>query len=219
MKSKIIPLEFGSFYHIYNRGNNKELLFKDESDYVFFLKQYEKYSLSVFETYAWVLMGNHFHLLVRIKEEKEIGDFIPLVSNENNKWKTRIGSDALKSNKPNPSNSISHVFSSYTKYFNKKYNRSGSLFQKGFKRKLVDSEDYLQYLVYYIHHNPVHHSFVSKLVDYRWSSYFSIVSENNTNIKRDDVIEWFDTKDNFKFFHEQNQDLDRIKELIFNEED
>jgi hypothetical protein len=72
----IIPLEYGKYYHIYNRGINGEDLFRSNENHEYFLRLYEKYMEVVIDTYAWCLMGNHFHLLIRVKEEDEIG-FIP----------------------------------------------------------------------------------------------------------------------------------------------
>jgi|WetSurMetagenome_2_1015567.scaffolds.fasta_scaffold29263_2 putative transposase len=70
------PLKYGKYYHVYNRGNNRGNnwcdLFLNEDDYEHFLRLYEKYINPVAETFAWVLMRNHFHLLVRIKEAGEI---------------------------------------------------------------------------------------------------------------------------------------------------
>lgn len=70
------PLEFGKYYHIYNRGVNKCDVFKEPSNFKHFLNLYDKYVSLIAETYAWVLMKNHFHFLVRIRNEKEI-DFLP----------------------------------------------------------------------------------------------------------------------------------------------
>jgi len=64
---KIQPLEPGMFYHVYNRGNNGTDLFYDTDCYYHFLRLYEKYMNPVADTYAWCLLGNHFHLLVYIK--------------------------------------------------------------------------------------------------------------------------------------------------------
>ena len=66
------PLRPEHFYHIYNRGINGEKLFKQPRNYPYFLQQYAKYIAPVADTYAYALMGNHFHLLVRIKTEVEI---------------------------------------------------------------------------------------------------------------------------------------------------
>ena len=61
-----IPLEPNNFYHIYNRGINGCPIFNETANYEYFIDLYDKYISSVAETFAWVSMGNHFHLLVRI---------------------------------------------------------------------------------------------------------------------------------------------------------
>lgn len=76
MSQKIIPIEHDKFYHIYNCGINGENLFRKKANYIYFLQQYDKYIEPVAETFAWCLMPNHIHFLVRIKDEDEIG-FIP----------------------------------------------------------------------------------------------------------------------------------------------
>lgn len=63
-------LEEGGYYHIYNRANGSDNLFRQKSDYRHFLRLYQKYIVPVADTFAWVLMPNHFHLLVRIKEKR-----------------------------------------------------------------------------------------------------------------------------------------------------
>ena len=80
MSQKIEPVEHGKYYHIYNRGINGENLFREKDNYIHFLNLYDKYIEHIAETSAWCLMPNHFHLLVRIKDEDEI-DFIPRKSN------------------------------------------------------------------------------------------------------------------------------------------
>ncbi len=66
---KIIPLEAGNFYHIYNHGVGGRNLFREKGNYEHFLRQYRKYIDPVVDTYAWALMPNHFHWLVRVKED------------------------------------------------------------------------------------------------------------------------------------------------------
>ena len=71
--SKPIPLQLGKYYHIYNRGNNREDLFIDERNYHYFMRLYAKYIQPIADTHAYCLLCNHFHFLVRIKtiEEQE----------------------------------------------------------------------------------------------------------------------------------------------------
>ena len=65
------PLEYGQYYHIYNRGNNREDVFYEERNYRHFLSLYAKYILPIADTYAYCLLRNHFHLLVRILTQEE----------------------------------------------------------------------------------------------------------------------------------------------------
>ncbi len=193
------PIEFGKYYHIYNRGNNGENLFLTAPNYYYFLSLYDKYISSVAETYAWCLMPNHFHLLVRIKDEFDI-DFIK--SEKEPKTAPK---------KPKPENQFGHLFNAYAKAFNKQNNRHGSLFEHPFRRIEVTNETYLKRLVYYIHSNPVKHSFTDSMIDYPWSSYLTIISVKPTKINRDSVLGWFDSQSNFITFHKEQQDLDLIK--------
>ncbi len=65
------PLQFGQYYHIFNRGNNRETLFREERNYPYFLSLFVKHIDPVVDTYAYCLMPNHFHLLVRVKTVEE----------------------------------------------------------------------------------------------------------------------------------------------------
>jgi putative transposase len=160
-------LKQGGYYHIYNCGINGCNIFKDKFDYEHFLCIYEKYINPVADTFAWVLMGNHFHLLVRVKENivyKYLNSDKSIDADrfQELKWETQelpihTNSDSFK--QVNPTLHFSHLFNAYSKFFNKKYNRQGSLFERAFKRKLINSNDYFRQLVLYIHNNPVHHGF------------------------------------------------------------
>ncbi len=65
------PLQYGQYYHIYNRGNNRENLFYEERNYRYFLKLYARHVQPVVDTFAYCLLHNHFHSLVYIKTEEE----------------------------------------------------------------------------------------------------------------------------------------------------
>jgi putative transposase len=66
----IKPLQYGQYYHIYNRGNNRENLFVEQRNYPYFLKQYTKHILPVAETFAYCLLPNHFHFAIRTRTEE-----------------------------------------------------------------------------------------------------------------------------------------------------
>lgn len=169
-----------------------------------------------------------FHLLVKIKDEEEI-DFIQLKNKSlsGHKATDRIGINEAETlsvvenpdsgsmhKKHKPSTQFSHLFNSYSQAFNKKHKRTGSLFERPFHRIEITNEVYLKYLVYYIHHNPVHHGFTEDMNEYPWSSYLTILSSNKTRLKRQEVIEWFDDKENFNYFHKQQHELDKINQLL-----
>ncbi len=201
MEAKVL-LNYGNYYHIYNRGNNGIDVFLENENYYYFLRLYAKYIEPIAETYAWCLLKNHFHILVRIKEKAEIIES-ELTYSTTEKPKTI-----------EPYRQFSHLFNSYTQAINKKHHRTGSLFEKNFERKLVTSESYFRQLIFYIHNNPVHHGFVKQMSLYPWSSYETIVSDKSTRLKRNEVVELFGDKENFIFFHNQQQNTNDINDLI-----
>ena len=196
------PILHGNYYHIYNRGNNGIDIFFENENYYHFLRLYAKYIEPIAETYAWCLLKNHFHLLVRIKEKVEI------VQNE------LTYSTTEKPKTIDPSRQFSHLFNAYTQAVNKRHNRTGSLFETTFERKLVSSEKYFQQLIFYIHNNPVHHGFVKQMSLYPWSSYETIISNKPTKLKRAEVIELFGDVENFLLYHNHEQNSNEINNLI-----
>lgn len=141
------------FYHIYNRGTEKRLIFLDKNDYGRFIKLLylcnSKNSIvfrdiaadkvyehdreeTIVDVGAYCLMPNHFHLLLREKIEGGISIF------------------------------MQKVLTAYSSYFNKKYARTGGLFEGVFKATHADTDEYLKYLFSYIHLNPV------KIIDSKW---------------------------------------------------
>ncbi len=67
----LLPLEHSKYYHIYNRGINSCTLFRKYENYEYFLKLYADYINPIAETFAWCLMQNHFHFIIRIKTSKK----------------------------------------------------------------------------------------------------------------------------------------------------
>ena len=189
---KTEPLIQGNYYHIYNRGNNGCDLFVEDENYLYFLRLYEKYIDPIAETFAWCLMKNHFHFLVYIKTNNE----------------TDVGRLTYKTvetpKRIDPSKQFSHLFDAYSQAFNKRYKRTGSLFEKNFERKLVPNERYFKQLIFYIHNNSVHHGIAGDAAEYPWSSYGSIVSSKPTKLERERVISYYGTLDNFILYHRNN---------------
>ena len=196
---EIDNIEPGFFYHIYNRGINREIIFPEDRYYKKFLSLFEKYMPQVTETLAYCLLPTHFHFLLFIKDHQ-------------------VGLSSKQ---------FSNFFNAYAQWFNKRRNRNGGLFQRPFRRRRVLNEDYLRQIIYYIHRNPMHHHFVENPANYLYSSYSDIISEDGTTqqntetnmsiprratpsgylscIERKFVLELFETKGNFIFFI--NKDL------------
>lgn len=216
------PLIPCCFYHIYNCGINGCNLFREPDNYLYFLSEFDKYVSPVADLYAWVLMPNHLHLLVRIKDqiaykyslEDQLCD--PEWFKEH-KWetiekssnKTRVNHKPVKAYLH-----FSHFFNSYSKYINSRYDRHGSLFEHRFKRKLIFNAGYLKNVLLYIHNNPVHHGFCSHPVEYGWSSYLACVSKKPTKLKRDTLMEWFESLANFNELHLLKVDVERMDKWL-----
>lgn len=170
-------IEKGVYYHIYNKGNNKEDLFFEERNYVYFLKLVSKYLLPVADVYCYCLLKNHFHFLIKIKEDSEL----------------------LEDKLHLP---FSNLFNAYAKAINKKHGREGSLFKERFKRQRINDEKQLINTITYIHLNPVKHNFTEDFKNYKYSSFGAIVSNKPTQLKRKEVLQLFDDKENFIVCHQ-----------------
>lgn len=204
MNTTLQALEYDRYFHIYNRGINSCDLFLSDRNYEYFLIKYKQYISPVAETFAWCLMKNHFHLLVKILPEDEI-KFIKQKNGD-----TRVFPELKKYN---PTRQFSHFFNSYAKSFNIENQRTGGLFESPFKRKLIEDETYLKQLIYYIHQNPVKSGIVKYAGDYRWSSFNSIISNLPSDIQKDKVLNWFGSVSEFIEFHKR--DLDTGDNEIF----
>jgi REP element-mobilizing transposase RayT len=198
------PLQYDQYYHIYNRGNNREVLFREDRNYSYFLNLYAKYIHPIADTFAYCLLNNHFHLLVRIKtiEEQETTKIGP-ASETGPIFKPRV-----------PSRQFNNLFIAYAKAFNKVYQRTGALFESPFKRKRIDNNSYLFHLVTYIHRNPQKHGLVDDFRDWPFSSYRAIQSTKPTQLARETVLTWFDGQKGFEQAHVQATDEAIIAPLI-----
>lgn len=220
MASAQIKMEYGKFYHIYNRGNNSCDLFRSDDHHLHFMRLYGEYIPQVAETFAWVLMKNHFHLLVRIKPEEEI-PFMPLYELDAQGRRVRrdhrkampIG--AVGDKKFNPTSQFKHLFNAYAQSFNYAQERTGSLFEKPFHRKEIDSLDYFRNVIVYIHRNPVQHQIVEDVADYPWSSYHTCLSMKPTHLAREKVLRCFGNETaEFMQLHRQGVDVMDVERYL-----
>lgn len=177
-----MDLEQHNYYHFYNRTNNKEKLFKESENYLYFLRNFRKRFPGQLTTFAYCLMPTHFHFLVRIDTpkiqslKKQFGIFL----------------------------------SAYTKAVNKSYSRNGSLFQQHTKAKHVDNYTYLITLLTYIHQNPIRAGLITTLTDWPFSSYLDLAGfRNGTLIDKSLVENNFGSVQNYREF--SNNTINQVK--------
>ena len=175
--------EAGQYYHVYNRGNNSENIFIEERNYNYFLEKVKKYILPIADIYAYCLLKNHFHIVLRIKDKIDLPE----------KFKEKIHLP------------FSNLFNSYSKSINKAYNRTGSLFQEHLQRNRIENEEYLKQLILYVHLNPVKHQLSKDFQSYRHSSYRSFLSDKSSSIDREFIIKLFNDLENFIFCHDERK--------------
>ncbi len=151
-------------YHVILRGINRQNIFEDDYDYDYFLELLKKYKeKSGFSLYAYCLMPNHLHLLLKVENE-------PL--------------DLI----------MKRILGSFVFWYNKKYDRIGSLFQDRYKSEPVEDDSYFLTVVRYIHQNPLKARLEKNLNKFPWSSY------NAYRKPADDVLNIVDTNYLLGFF-------------------
>lgn len=211
------PLLYNTYYHIYNRGTNGENIFVQERNYAHFLNLYAKHLEPVTDLFAYCMLRNHFHIMVRVKSEEEILDNIKTLKvsianqkeggqsaypdlNKGQRGKP-LGSDTLGADYV--SQKFSNFFNAYAKAINNAYARTGSLFEHPFGRVPVTTDRQFWNVIAYIHQNPQKHKFVKDFRDWKYSSYGIILSEKHTSLKRDEVMKWFGSRQEYLDLHNE----------------
>ena len=199
--------EKGHLYHIYNQGNNKQNIFYNRENYLFFLKKVNKYILLYANVFAWCLMPNHFHLMVLVNKVELFQGFT--LSEALNKNKPNLSGSATRSSTPTDQTlnaSIGIMLAS----INKQQNATGSIFRsktkaecincfKGVKPSFIQSnvlinnhlpkKQYPQVCFDYIHQNPVKASLVKTSTDWEFSSAKDYTSLRNGKLVNKAVAE------------------------------
>lgn len=177
----------GAYYHLYNRGVNREKIFFERENYLFFLRQLRKYfKRELVSIIAYCLMPNHYHLIIYL-------------------------------NTNNLANIMQRFTLSYSKAINKRYSRVGALFQGPFKAIQVDRNEYLIHLSRYIHLNPVEANIINKAEDWEFSSYRDYIGiRKGTLIAPDIVLTQFNSRNDYEQFVKkyEEKDIEFIRHLI-----
>lgn len=213
MPYRATPLVNGQVYHLFNRGVEKRNVFTDRREYSRFLEAIQYYqqidpqvrfskadkdkkeNLSdkkLVEVIAYCLMPNHFHFLLKQVSDNGISTF------------------------------IRRLINSYTRYFNTKNERVGSLFQGPFKAVRMESDGQLLHVTRYIHLNPLAGYLVKDLRNFEWSSYLGYIGLEDKLCRREDVEKLISLKDYERFVQDQAdyaKQLENIKHLTFDLED
>ena len=154
-----IQFRAGNYYHLYNRGVNRQPIFFDPDNWGYFIKRLRDYCPSdLIEIVAYCLMPNHYHILAYLKDDN---------------LSTKI---------------MQPLTVSYTKAVNRQQDRVGPIFQGAFKAKLVDKNDYLLHLSRYLHLNPVLDGIVGNPESWTFSSYQDYVGLRNGTLSKPDIV-------------------------------
>jgi len=177
MPRRSIPFIPEMHYHIYNRGNNRERIFFESDNYLYFLKKLKEYLVPVADVLVYCLMPTHYHIVGRVKQTSEISKISEV------------------------SKAMMKLSVSYTKAINKRFQRAGVLFQGQFQAKPVLSSPYLLNLCRYIHGNPVKDGIVADIAQWPYSNYLEWIGERDGKlVDKAFVHDNFDTPEEYRKF-------------------
>ena len=187
-------------YHIYNRGNNKQMIFFRPENYLYFLEKVRRFLLPYCDLLAYSFMPNHFHFLIYSDQRTISTKFI------GGKEKNLL------------SEGIKNLLSSYTQGINKQTNSTGSLFQQNTKAKPIGkgSANYDLVCFHYIHQNPVMAKLVKRMEDWPYSSFSDYCGLRSETVCNKELgIRLLDL--NMKSFYEDSYKmlgLDEVKNIL-----
>jgi putative transposase len=202
-KEFLVDFQETSFYHVTCKAIDGKKLFLNDDNRHYFLKRYQEFSAGFVDTYAFCLLDNHVHLLIKTNAEKQILTYL----NELDTEKQTSTYKKFLQQKCNFHELIeqqfNRLFIAYSLAFNKMNKIKGHLFNCPFKRIEVKDNAHLTQLFVYIHANIMKHGISKDFINYKWSSYHAIISNQPTHIQREEVLNWFGGKDRFILAHQE----------------
>jgi putative transposase len=176
----------GQYYHVYNRGAGKGLIFFGEENYEYLLRlikrYYPGYGVAVI---AYCLMPNHYHFLLRQETERSLSEFMNV------------------------------LFNAYVQALNRQRGRTGTLFEGRFRHMRVDRWDYLVHLCRYIHRNPAKAGLVALPEDWPYSNYREWVGLGDGSLKDEQFVrDHFPTEVEYREFVQDVENEPKSNEKI-----
>ena len=199
-------LQFGGTYHVYNRGVNRCTLFYEKANYRYFLRLFTDHIAPVVQVFAYCLLPNHFHFLLRLLEVDEILARTDL----HNYWQ--------HARDDRPHQYFSNFFNAYARTINDSYGRTGSLFQRPFRRIPVTTDAYFFNLITYIHRNPQKHGLVNDFRNWPYSSYDAILHNKPTRVDKTAVLDYFGGLAQFQEAHQTDPDEKKLQPWLVDDE-
>ncbi len=196
-----------TYFHVYNRSNNQEILFPTSKMKSHFLQLIDTRLGYLMNVYTWCLIPNHFHYLIKTKSPERALDFLSQLTTRK---LTRTEKRFLAGEVPFQDLALkawTAVFQSYASTFNNFYKRKGNLFYTPFKREIIENEMHFRSAVVYIHTNPVKHGLVEDFRDFEWSSWKNYEAAKRTTIMKNETYEIFGGRQAFLAAHEIKESL------------
>ncbi len=206
MPRREIPFLPDQYYHFYNRGNNRQVVFMERENYVYFLKGIKRYLHGRVEVIAYCLMPTHYHLLVKVVAVNQTSEV--LKTSEVLRQEVSGRGEASKQ----VSLAMQKFLISYTKAINKRFERTGALFQGQFQAKPVTTYKHLLTLCAYIHANPVKDGLAASPEMWDFSNYLEWLGlRDGTLVNHEFIAENFGMGEEYKRFvaeYIQNRQVD-----------
>jgi REP element-mobilizing transposase RayT len=194
-----------AFYHIICKSIDGKKLFLNDENRHYFLKRYLEFSTGFVESYAFCLLNNHVHLLIKTNSESEIiahlNQTVIHTATHKRFLNKACGFHELIEQQFN------RLFIAYSLSFNKMNNIKGHLFNRPFKRIAIRDNAHFTQLLVYIHANTMKHGILKDFTNYRWSSYRAIITDQPTHIQRQQVLDWFGGRERFIVSHKEMADF------------
>ena len=214
------PLRGGNIYHVFGHINGHGKLYLRNKDRKKFLKNLLTFVSPFCNFLSFNLQGNHYHLVIEIFEKEYCLSTLPkafiyslppgclslMLADEDNMPKIMA-------------NRIGSALQGYSAYFNFWSNRKGNLLIRPFSRKHIHKEDYLKKAVYYVHANAIKHGIVTRLIDYQWTSFQDVISNDDFLINLSRLYELFGGHQVFIDYHKQTHHFEDEEKFAIEKRD